>query len=341
MVTSALYDEVSLMKSARKTLSNTMIKFRLAKAFRSKALILAYHRVLDTNEDFDLDKSLISASVKNFKEQMKYLAKNYNVISLEEFLLTPKNNLKENTVIITFDDGYGDFYKNAYPILKKNKLPATVFLTTGFVGKKHVFWWDEIAFMIKHTKKKRLELAGIGEINLGSEKSLNKLKAHLKRVADAQKKIDLKRISEQLKVKFPKKQLSLNWTEVREMAKNNISFGAHTVNHPILSKISEKEQEQEILASKRDIEKKLNKRIETFCYPNGHKGDYTEGTIRIIKKAGFKAAVTYHPGWADKSDNDFEIPRIFVLQEDDLSLFKNKLEGADVIIGKVHRLLRG
>lgn len=92
-----------------------------------------YHRIRDDEIDPD-----ISVSTKRFDQQMGYLRENFNVMSLDKLLdNVAKNGEREmDTVAITFDDGFKDNYSNAYPILKRHKLPATIFLVSHFIGKR-------------------------------------------------------------------------------------------------------------------------------------------------------------------------------------------------------------
>ena len=99
---------------------------------RYRTIILTYHRVRNDNID-----SHISVSTKNFESQMAYLKKNFNVISLDTLIdnIGTKTDILMDNVAITFDDGYKDNFLNAYPILKKYRLPATIFLVSKLVGK--------------------------------------------------------------------------------------------------------------------------------------------------------------------------------------------------------------
>jgi peptidoglycan/xylan/chitin deacetylase (PgdA/CDA1 family) len=96
--------------------------------------ILMYHRINDT-----LTPSDLVISTKEFRKQMWYLRKYCNVISLQDVydIYVGKKEMKRSRrpqVVITIDDGYRDNYQNAYPILSKFGLPATIFLVTGFIG---------------------------------------------------------------------------------------------------------------------------------------------------------------------------------------------------------------
>jgi peptidoglycan/xylan/chitin deacetylase (PgdA/CDA1 family) len=285
--------------------------------------------------DFKFDASNISASKDNFSKQMEYLSKNYNVISLKKFMEYKKNNEKipKNTVVITFDDGYNDSYKNAYPILKKFDLPATIYLTTGYIGNDKIPWWDAIAYMILNTKVKSFEVEGLGKYVLGDrQKVINAIKNKFKNMKDKEKNVLIAKLSRVLNVTPPKMSMFLNWKDIKAM--DNISFGAHTVNHPILTNIPLKEAESEIRDSKSIIEKYLGKKVLSFAYPNGHEEDLNRDIVRVLRKEGFENAVTYIPGWANS--DPFKLKRVFVAYEDDMLMFKSKLIGLDIFFGKIY-----
>jgi len=131
-----------------------------------KVRILLYHRVLDLQREKNL-YSLpgIIVSVKMFDEQMKYLFKNYNVISLEGLVDSLKNNLPfpKKGVVITFDDGWKDNYFFAFPILKKYNLPATIFLTSGYTGTNKTFWPEQVISVLKSEKNLKEKLKNLSD----------------------------------------------------------------------------------------------------------------------------------------------------------------------------------
>ena len=115
-----------------------------------KSLILTYHRVYE----LDYDPYALTVHPRIFEIQMKYLRENYNIIPLSELISQLKEKkIKEDSVIITFDDGYHDNLYNSKPILKKYDIPATFFISAGMIGGKKEFWWDELEriFLTRHT----------------------------------------------------------------------------------------------------------------------------------------------------------------------------------------------
>lgn len=108
---------------------------------KNSVAVLNYHQINDA------DHNALTVSVKDFEEQMRYLSENgYNTITVDEMLNAFKNNaeIPSKTVIITFDDGYQDNFKNAYPILQKYDLKATMFVITDYVSLyPNYIMWDE------------------------------------------------------------------------------------------------------------------------------------------------------------------------------------------------------
>ncbi len=112
-----------------------------------KVLVLNYHKIENNNHS-------LSVPPWDFETQMKYLSDHgYTSISPDELYtaLAGDGKLPDNPVLITFDDGYRDNYDNAFPILKKYKLKATIFVITSFLGKKEQYLtWEQAREMEKH-----------------------------------------------------------------------------------------------------------------------------------------------------------------------------------------------
>ncbi|WP_242953964.1 polysaccharide deacetylase family protein [Clostridium felsineum] len=99
--------------------------------------VLMYHEIDDSK-----GINLMKVNKEAFKQQMKYLKDNkYNTLTIDEFYDCIVNNKKvpSKSVLITFDDGYEDDYKNVYPILKKYNFHATMFIITGYLDKGTVY----------------------------------------------------------------------------------------------------------------------------------------------------------------------------------------------------------
>jgi peptidoglycan/xylan/chitin deacetylase (PgdA/CDA1 family) len=285
-------------------------------------VIFVYHRVCPEKGN----SSVANICPEEFEKQIRYLKEKFKIYSLEKLINVLENNQKnkkesENIAVITFDDGYKDNYLYAYPILKKYKIPATIFLTSGYIDTDNLFWWDIAGYVIYHTKKKKIDLPNFGKFSLMDHKEkfnclsflVNKFKTipnHLKN----NYMINLQNICEVIIPPGLGKKMILSWDEIREMKDNGITFGVHTVTHPNLTKISLAEAEKEIMNSKKMIENQLKIEATLFSYPYGSKLDYNSEIIELIKNIGFKGAVTTNYGLINKYNIDsiYSLPRIWV-----------------------------
>ncbi|GIP38240.1 hypothetical protein J31TS4_15200 [Paenibacillus sp. J31TS4] len=107
-------------------LISTLSAFKPKEYYSDQVAVLMYHHVHDT------DESSGTITSKLFRDQLTYLTdKGYNFISLAEFKrFLGGAPVPDNAVLVTFDDGYESFYKNAYPILKEKTIPAVNFIIT-------------------------------------------------------------------------------------------------------------------------------------------------------------------------------------------------------------------
>jgi peptidoglycan/xylan/chitin deacetylase (PgdA/CDA1 family) len=261
--------------------------------------ILAYHRVNDENDYY-----FPAIPTSLFARQMEILAERFTLCSLERLLEgIQTGDMPENAVAVTFDDGYRDNYQNAFPVLKRHSIPATIFLATGVIGTSLVLWHDRVFAAFRKTQAPCL--AGldsrIGRLPLGSltEKlAAQKQVLNLLWSMDAhERELAIQRLTEGLEVDGDK--------EI-----NGIDFGAHTVTHPILSRLSREAAAREINDSLNTIEKKLGSRVKSFAYPVGRAMDFDATTKALLEDAGCRCAVTMIFGSNESGADPYELRRI-------------------------------
>jgi len=286
---------------------------------KSKALILMYHRVNDEVGKF-VDLHGLRVKTSNFERQIKYLAANYRVISLKTLVeeLKSGNITKDRQIVITFDDGYQDNYWKAYPVLKKYAVAATIFLTADYIEIEKEFWWDEVQRFVWDKRHEEI-IVDFLSLEYRLETDENRLSAYRElywklrymNLVDRERMLEIFRAqSGECQVNQKYKSLFLSWIQVLEMAQNDISFGAHTCLHPVLSQLALTEMKTEIVESKRIIESNLGEEIPFFAYPFGKKEDFNEKTKAVLKEAGFHCACSTIYG-ANKEGTDlFELKRI-------------------------------
>jgi peptidoglycan/xylan/chitin deacetylase (PgdA/CDA1 family) len=271
---------------------------------------------------------------QEFERQIAYFCKNYEIISLDTIAqyLHQQKTLPRKAIAITFDDGYSDSYYFAFPILKKYSVPATIFLVVGHIGKDDLFWWDKITYAIRYAQIAQLDIKELGSYSLQSsaekEKAIKSVWEHLKQMPEAEKNSIVESIMALCPTEIPDglaKRLILSWDQVKEMRDMGISFGDHTMNHPILTKVSLERARQEIFESKKIIEERLGDKVRAFAYPNGKTGDYNETVIKMVQRAGFECAVTTIPQLVSPTVSPYQIGRIVELS--DISRLKVMLSG--------------
>ena len=117
----------------------------------------------------------------------------------------------------------------------------------------------------------------------------------------------------------------LNWEQVQTMHREGITFGSHTVTHPILSRISLAEAREEIVRSKTTIEGHLDCAVDLFAYPAGTARDYTEEIKKLLWNLGFKAAVTTVFGSNTATTDRLELRRNWMLVNPSITEFAAKI----------------
>jgi len=280
------------------------------------AIILRYHAIANFNKNNIYASQDIMVKVKDFNDQIRYLSKRYKIIPLEELVLSirERNEIPQNSLVITFDDGYRDNYLNAYPILKKYGAHATFFITSGCIDNKQILWTHKILYMLSTTNEKTVKIMN-HQFNLGNDESriklADKIISLLKEIPQHQRDKLIEEISKNLKIdKIDKMDIFLLWDDVRELDRFGFSIGSHTVTHPNLPNSDTKLAEYEIRESKLLIERMINRTIKLFSYPNGGaKSHFNEKIKSMVKKYGFIAAVTSIDGVIDKKADVYELRR--------------------------------
>ena len=137
--------EVSISATPQPTSTTLPIPTHSGKQVRIP--ILTYHFIGNNPDPKDLARDNLSVAPDKFEDQMKFLSESgYHTITFDTLyaVLGGNASLPEKGVILTFDDGYIDFYINAFPILKKYNLHAVAFIPTGLIGTGYYMNWDQI-----------------------------------------------------------------------------------------------------------------------------------------------------------------------------------------------------
>jgi peptidoglycan/xylan/chitin deacetylase (PgdA/CDA1 family) len=273
--------------------------------------ILAYHRVNDERDPF-----FPSLPTAVFERHMEFIVRAYLVLPLEELVERMRRSVvPRNALAITLDDGYRDNLTHAAPVLARYGLPATVFLATGFIGSAEVPWFDRVALAFKTSRATTYRAPWGAAVRLESRddrlSALGGMLAYLKRRADDEMRRAVDELLAALEVsdQRPFKNWMLSWDDVHALAGLGFGIGAHTVSHPILSRVSTERAWAEITGSRSMIASACGFAPRTFAYPNGKPADYTEAVARLVREAGFTCAVTTRFGVNTAATPPYELRR--------------------------------
>ena len=309
-------------------------------------VILAYHRILDVlDEDtFASDPELVSASVSGFRRQLEFVRRYWSPISLSAAVdaIGRHQVLPPRSVAITFDDGHFDNYTHAFPALRELRIPATIFLSTQYIGTNEHFWFDRVSNLLfcapagAHRvgdTETVLELSDVASRRAEADRLL----AQLKRLPDARRRLVLQALEASLGTYAPERDPAvsgaLTWDQVREMMGHGIEFGSHTVTHPVLSTQTEAEVRFELEQSRKTIEDQTGKSVDLLAYPVGKPYAFNDQIIAIAKDCGYRAALAYIDGVNDTVlPNQFALRRIAVERYIPHSLFMARMTFPGVFV---------
>ncbi len=272
--------------------------------------VLTYHRILN-GPDYLQDEEPDSAG---FRWQMQVLAEHFNVLPLHQAVaMLSAERMPPRAVAVTFDDGYRAVHDLALPILREFSLPATVFVTSGYLD-GGCMWNDVIIEAVRLIPATSLDLRAInlGTISLAGEaarkQAARMLVAHAKYLPPAERLHLTEMLRQQVRAPMPP--LMLDRAMVASLHQAGIEVGGHTVTHPILSRIDDAAAAAEISDNKRELEAIVGQPLRVFAYPNGkHQRDFDQRHIGMVEHAGYQAAVTTAPWAATGADNRYTIPR--------------------------------
>lgn len=265
--------------------------------------ILMYHRI---NGGVGVD----GLSIDVFREQLRIIKNDFHPMALDELVAAgAQGSLPDNAVALTFDDGYRDFYEYAFPLLQEMGLPATLFVTTGFVSGSLWLWPDQLKYILENTVQKYLSLPELEaplETAAQRHHAWNTLGDICLVVTNAEKMALIKRLARSLRVELPdsspESYRGLTWSMVKEMSDRGLDIGSHSVSHPILTQVTDSELDRELTESRKKIEGEIGRPVHSFCYPNGQESDFDKRTRQAVINAGYQYALAAYSSPAPLQD---------------------------------------
>lgn len=274
--------------------------------------ILIYHRVL---ESIDYMRPGIP-DVASFNWQMELISRYFQPLSLSEALARlDEGDLPPRAICVTFDDGYADNLLQALPVLQRWNVPATVYVSSGFLDGGRM-WNDSVIEAFTACKKNTVYLPELGfdRIDISTpEKRLEACYNVIKKIKYLQPKPRLAQVDDICRAlgnTTLSDSLMLTRQQLRVLSNAHVEIGNHTVSHPVLSAVDDDTVVKELKENTRDIQEVIHKPVRHFAYPNGIPGtDFYEHHRNIIKNLGFESAVTTEWGVSDLSTDRWALPR--------------------------------
>ena len=278
---------------------------------RGRLSILIFHRVLACHDPLAPDVP----NADEFEAQMRWVRTWFNVVELNRAVdMLFAGTIPARAMAITFDDGYADNEEIAAPILRRLGMPATFFVSTGYLA-GGCMWNDRVIEAIRGCESGTIDLSSIGLVHydlstlVRRREAIGSLLEAIKHLEPARRQSatdDIVSIARGGTTPA----LMMVPQQVRNLRTMGMGVGAHTVTHPILTRLGLEAARDEMARSKEELEKILGERVDLFAYPNGVPGqDYAAEHVRMARQCGFGAAVSTAWGAASMRSDRFQLPR--------------------------------
>jgi peptidoglycan/xylan/chitin deacetylase (PgdA/CDA1 family) len=269
-----------------------------------KVVILMYHRVLPAS---DIAATYVQPGMyvtpETFEQHLAFVSTHLHPLTFAELLSRWDEggwNDASRYCVVTFDDGWIDNYRYAFPLLRKYGVPATIFLATGYIGSDEWLWSDRLGDLLRRRRQ-------------GTPAQWNRAIERAKDLPDRERDALLCSLAMDADDTQDPGRRFLDWNEIREMARHGVAFGSHTSSHANLSRLSGAALERELREPLERLRTNGIPHVPVLAYPNG---DHTDAVVQAARAAGYSAAVSVRAGLESKFPSDrFRLRRINVHED--------------------------
>ena len=316
---------------------------------RGRGTIFMLHRFTDPDlGTAGHDPALLRAVLGQLRRER------YDLIDLSEMFrrLSDASPNLDRAVAFTIDDGYLDQATVAGGVFADFDCPVTTFVSSGFLDGNLWFWWDRIEYVFQHTARATIDLeldsvplryafhAGTGYSDAQSD-----FTERCKRVPESEKLAAIERLAAAAEVELPQAPplcyAPMSWDHVRALEPRGMTFGPHTVTHPVLTRTTLEQSRHEIEESWRRLQTEAARPVPIFCYPNGQRSDYGDREVAVLRTLGFAGAVVGTNGYAVSQAIAADPDELFRVQRfgypNDVRAFTQCASGLE----RVNQLVRG
>jgi peptidoglycan/xylan/chitin deacetylase (PgdA/CDA1 family) len=265
--------------------------------------VLGYHSARITGGTTEYDDGVVDLTPEGFERKLDFLAASCSVITLDQLraFVASGKKLPPNPVLLTFDDGYLDNHDILLPALARRGMTAVFFIATSYIDERRLFWWDRVSFLIKTSKKERLELTYPEPLSLSIHAEaaraqsirtvlriikdryaldLERFLAHVAEAAD----VSLSREEEQRRVDA----LMMTWDHVRALRHAGMDIQSHTTTHRVLQTLPPKDLAFELTTSRARLEDVLGEKVHAISYPVGRSLEWDSHIRDAVRAAGYE-----------------------------------------------------
>ena len=269
---------------------------------------------IPTNEDLKVSPAYLDKTI------LKYKAKGFDFISLNELSVMLSSAKKPDTPFVTFtiDDGYLDNYTYALPIFERHQVPFAIFVATDFIDHKAVLWWDILEELVLHN-----DIIHYNKQSFSCHTFQERWDTY-RIIREDILKFEQSQLIETLQKAFsdyhidwykPIREKAMTWGQVKELSQHPLcTIGGHTVSHPALNQLSDDDFRQEVKVGIEKLESISGKNIHHFAYPYGSPNEIGEREYHLIKEFNFKTAFIAYGGCiTEENKNDIShLPRVYL-----------------------------
>jgi peptidoglycan/xylan/chitin deacetylase (PgdA/CDA1 family) len=287
-------------------------------------VVLIYHRVVPDDAPLDgrfgIEKG-ISAAV--FEAQLRFMLKRFLPIRLAE-VLEPSSGMH---FAVSLDDGYEDNFQVAAPILRRLGVPATFYVVSDFVGTDRLFWWEQLAELVRSTPLRRIDLTetlpdlvATGQLEpiltfdgeAPRQAAYEHLSAAIRNDAFENLPVHMSRLTEAFEV-TPRQEGRayglMNWQQLRDLIAQGHEIGGHTASHCNVVGLGAEALQREVIASHTTLQNQLDSPVRSFAYPYGNFERDSAAFGEALAATGCRLAFTSERGVVNSHSNALQLPR--------------------------------
>lgn len=301
------------------------------RAMQNQAVILMYHRVTPHGVGVpDYSPNGIAVTPDEFEMQIRFLREHYEIVPLSRLVdaLRGRQVFAAGMAAITFDDGWQDVYQYAFPVMQRYRVPATVYLTPGFVDGRPWYWVERLKYLLALIHQacsapgNGAEQCQAARDALAHHALQEVLEVPLRRLPSLLSRIErgikpwapdrraqlievLERLADQVAPHTPRP--FMNWSELREMSEHDVEIGNHTDTHQALPELSVDQVLIEIEGASERIREMVGRAPSNFAYPYGK---YNENIRVSLESVGIHSATTTRPGLVRPDSDPYALNRV-------------------------------